>query len=116
MTVSSGIAMEIHYCMGEKVGAELYGDSDDKCGRCGMKEQNKGGCCHDDHQFIKIEDSHKKVVNDLSFSIGEIAIVNDYPLTVWSLPLKNGRYVVHNNSPPGYAKPPARILHGVFRI
>ena len=116
MTVSSGIAMEIHYCMGEKVGADLYGNTDDKCGRCGMQEQDKNGCCHDDHQFIKIEDGHKKAVNDLSFSVGEPAIIHEVPLTNWSLPLQNGGYRIHNNSPPGYIEPPARILHGVFRI
>ena len=116
MTVSSGIAMEIHYCMGEKVGAELYADSDDTCGRCGMKEQQKGGCCHDDHQFFKLEDSHKKAVNDIAFTVGEMAVENHYPSLVWELPLQNGGELFHNNSPPGYCPPPARILHGVFRI
>ena len=35
--VSSGVAMQIHYCMGKKAGVELYGEVNDKCGKCGMK-------------------------------------------------------------------------------
>lgn len=116
MTVSSGIAMEIHYCMGEHAGADLYGSSSEKCGRCGMKEQNKKGCCHDDHKFYKLNDSHKKSVNDHSFHLSEPALQHDIPVYNWSLPANRERSVVHNNSPPGYIKPPARILHGVFRI
>lgn len=116
MTVSSGIAMEIHYCMGERAGADLYGTSSEKCGRCGMKEQNKKGCCHDDHQFYKLEDSHKKAVNDLSFNIGEIAL--PAPVVVYNsgIPVDRATAIPHDNSPPGYIEPPARILHGVFRI
>lgn len=116
MTVSSGIAMEIHYCMGERAGADLYGTSSDKCGRCGMKEQNKAGCCHDDHQFYKLEDSHKKTVNDISYDIGSTAILTEIPVYDWNLPVERSVAVIHNNAPPGYIKPPARIFHGVFRI
>ncbi len=42
MTAASGIAMEIHYCMGKKAGMEFYGSNEDKCGKCGMIEK-KGG-------------------------------------------------------------------------
>ena len=116
MTVSSGIAMEIHYCMGERAGADLYSSGSDKCGRCGMKEQNKKGCCHDDHKFYKLDDSHKKAANDISFNIGEIVLQPGIPVYVWSLPADRAVATIHNNSPPGFIKPPARILHGVFRI
>lgn len=116
MTVSSGIAMEIHYCMGERAGADLYGTSSGKCGRCGMKEQKKAGCCHDDHRFYKLNDSHKKASNDLSFNIGEIALPAPAPVYNWAVPAARSLVVVHNNSPPGYTRLPARIFHGVFRI
>lgn len=50
--------MEIHYCMGKKLGVDFYAKKSDKCKRCGMTEK-KGGCCSDEHQFFKIEDLHK---------------------------------------------------------
>ena len=116
MTVSSGIAMEIHYCMGEKAGVDFYEHSDDKCGRCGMKEENKKGCCSDEHHFVKLDDSHQKANYNYDFSVGEIAINNPQPL--WAaqvLPVQatTGPQI---NSPPDYLVPPARILHGVFRL
>ena len=79
MTVSSGIAMEIHYCMGKKAGIELYGSSSDKCGKCGMKD-NKTGCCHNELKFYKLQDSHKSVSNDINFTADEIAFTNDHYL------------------------------------
>ena len=116
MTVSSGIAMEIHYCMGEKAGVDFYKLTDDKCGRCGMKEENKKGCCSDDHKFYKLDDSHQKAISDYNFNIGNVYIVNVYPVLNAQFPPAGSATLVNNHSPPDYAKPPARILHGVFRL
>ncbi len=116
MTVSSGIAMEIHYCMGEKAGVDFYQVSDKKCGRCGMKEESKKGCCSDEHQLFKLEDSHKKAVVEYSFQIGALAITNAYPVYDWQLPSNEAIAFPVGHSPPDYTKAPARILHGVFRL
>lgn len=113
--VSSGIAMEIHYCMGKKAGVEFYGKDDDKCGKCGMKEK-KSGCCNDEHKFYKLNDSHKNVSNDLDFeapfaaieqifSSHQPAFVND--------PLANN---FANHSPPLCYGPSACIMNCIFRL
>ena len=115
MTVSSGIAMEIHYCMGKRAGVDFYKTENDKCSSCGMKEKNNG-CCHDEHKFHKLADSHENVYNNISFDAGEISIVAAYPLYNWQLPTEPGNAVVHNNSPPGYAGHSACIRNCVFRI
>jgi len=115
MTASSGIAMEIHYCMGKKAGMEFYGTKEDKCGKCGMKER-KGGCCKDEHKFVKLEDSHKNVYNNLDFATKEIAIVTSYPLYNWQLPTDVATTTVNNHSPPDYTGPSACIMNCVFRI
>ncbi|MBK7434615.1 MAG: hypothetical protein IPI66_12460 [Chitinophagaceae bacterium] len=115
MIVVSGIAMEIHYCMGQQAGVEFYGSSDDQCGKCGMTEK-KTGCCHDEHKFFKLEDSHKNVSNNLSFEAGEKYIVNHYAGYQWVMATTASVPTVNNHSPPGHTDPPARILHGVFRL
>jgi len=56
MMLSTGIAMEVHYCMGEKVGVDFFHEQDEKCGRCGMKEKDTG-CCHDEIKFYKYSES-----------------------------------------------------------
>lgn len=115
MTVSSGIAMEIHYCMGKKAGVEFYGSGNDKCGRCGMTEK-KAGCCHDEHKFIKIEDSHKNVYNDISFTAGDKAVVTEYPIYNWQILSSISTSRVNNNSPPDLTGPSATVMNCVFRL
>lgn len=115
LTVSSGIAMEIHYCMGEYAGTELYGSDKETCGVCGMKEK-KGGCCEDDHKFYKLEDSHKKAVSNIDFTIAEAIVAKTFSKYTWNLPEPTEKPIVQSNSPPGFTPLPARIFHGVFRI
>lgn len=115
MVVVSGIALEIHYCMGQKAGMEFYGSNDGPCGKCGMKEK-KGGCCHDEHKFIKLEDSHKNVSNDLSFDAGFKFIKTYFPEYL-APALTNGPVAqVNNHSPPEDTGPSACILNCVFRL
>ena len=115
MTVSSGIAMEIHYCMGKKAGIDFYGSANDKCGRCGMKEK-KSGCCHDEHKFYKLSDSHKNVSNDINFAANEIAVLTEYRVYNWQLPTVATLASVNNYSPPDDTEPSVCILNCVFRL
>lgn len=114
--VSSGIAMEVHFCMGDKVGVTLYGDSDDQCGRCGMEEKDNG-CCHDEHNFYKLSIDQKQVQNDLQF-IAPVAIIEPLPNflhqeLVFSAP----RSYPANHGPPQVLSGKMHcILHGVFRL
>ena len=115
MTVSSGIAMEIHYCMGKKAGVEFFPSLNDKCGRCGMTEK-KAGCCHDEHRFVKIEDSHKNGYNEISFSAGAKAVVTEYPLYHWQMAEQVTLASVNNHSPPDLTGPSAIVMNCVFRL
>ena len=115
LTVSSGIAMEIHYCMGKQAGVEFYASDNDKCGRCGMTEKKKG-CCHDEHKFVKLADSHKNVYNDISFSPGELALLTEYPSYNWQVAETGTLAVVNNHSPPNIFGPSATIRNCVFRL
>lgn len=115
MAVSSGIAVELHYCMGSKAGMELYGSVNEKCGKCGMTE-NKTGCCHDEFKFYKINDSHKTASNDISFTAPEFAVINEYNIFNWQMPQSSALAIVNNHSPPDYTKPDVCIMNCVFRI
>lgn len=115
MAVSSGIALELHYCMGDKAGIELYGSSSATCGKCGMTEKDTG-CCHDEFKFYKIGDSHKIVSNDIKFATTSVAIVRDFNIYNWQMPDNTALTAVYNNSPPGNTEPSACIMNCVFRI
>jgi hypothetical protein len=115
MAVSSGIALELHYCMGERAGMELYGSSTGACGKCGMTEKDTG-CCHNEFQFYKISDSHKTVSNDLSFSAPFFAVIKEYNIYNWQMPDNTALTAVNNHSPPDYTGPSDCIMNCVFRI
>lgn len=65
--VSSGVVVNMHYCMNKLDSTRIYVSSDDDaCGRCGMHmEQNH--CCWDDVKLVKLQTDHfatKLFVND----------------------------------------------------
>lgn len=115
MAVSSGIAVELHYCMGDKAGMDFYGSASDKCGKCGMAEK-KTGCCHDEFKFYKISDSHKTVSNNIDLTTPFVAIVNEFYLFNWQMPGNTTVAVVNNHSPPDDTGPSLCIKNCVFRI
>jgi hypothetical protein len=115
MAVSSGIALELHYCMGNMAGIELYGSSSDKCGKCGMSEKDTG-CCHDEFKFYKISDSHKNVTNNIDLAAASVAVVTDYLVYNWQTTYNIANASVNNHSPPDYTKPEVCIMNCVFRI
>ncbi len=115
MAVSSGVAMELHYCMGDKAGIDLYGSASDKCGKCGMTEK-KTGCCHDEFKFYKLSDFHKTVLNDIDLTASSFAIVNEHFLYDWQMPDNTTLAAVNSHSPPGNTEPSACIMNCVFRI
>ena len=112
--VSSGIAMEIHYCMGKKAGVDLYNSNNQKCSKCGMHE--KKGCCSEENKFYKLNDSHKSVSNDLNFETPAAVIGNSYPSFNFLLADQQAEEKINNHSPPLYTSPSACILNCVFRL
>ena len=115
LAVSSGIAVQLHYCMGDRAGIELYGSSSETCSKCGMTEKDTG-CCHDEFKFYKISDSHKTVSNDIDLTASSFAVVNDYTLYNWQMQVNTALTAVNNHSPPDYTGPSACIMNCVFRL
>jgi len=115
MTVASGIGVEIHYCMGKRAGVELYGPSPDtKCNKCGMKDK-KTGCCHDQHKFYKLSDSHKNVTNTISLAGAGISVVSLGTIFQSRPPARAATYEQNDYSPPYDPGPSPIILHMTFR-
>lgn len=55
-----GATAHLHYCMDEFVGWSLFHSEEDKCGKCGMEEKDKEGCCKDEHKHFKLKADHHK--------------------------------------------------------
>lgn len=111
LTVTSGVAMSIHYCMGKVASVDLMHTGN----KCGMTTDGKG-CCKDEFKMVKLEDSHKLISNDIKIyspisSIGNAQIFDD---TKFSLSGIKTEY--NNHSPPEATGISLNILYCVFRI
>lgn len=75
-----GATVHLHYCMDEFVGWSLFHGKDDTCGKCGMKEKDKEGCCKDEHKHFKLKADHQKaaVAALINFNLAP-AIINPIP-------------------------------------
>jgi hypothetical protein len=114
MAASSGFAMEVHFCMGEKTGTDLYVGADTKCGRCGMPEK-KGGCCNDEIHFYKFSADYKHVGQQVFPEQNVVLLKTEFSLIDFSLSDKSDPDNSYSSSPPGEGLP-LFIKNRVFRI
>ena len=80
MLSASGLAMDIHYCMGEKVGFDFFHDPNAKCTKCGMTE--KKGCCSDEQRFFKMALDHK-ATGSLECPLPGFKLLTSYEIINW---------------------------------
>ena len=51
LTSVVGATVHLHFCMDKLINWSLLKRDGDKCDKCGMKKD--GGCCKDEHKFVK---------------------------------------------------------------
>lgn len=85
ITTSTGIAINMHYCMGELVEWSIGQNKSKICGKCGMAESNNG-CCKDEYKYAK-NDADQKTANG-SLQITKLAAMA-LPATFLEIPPHN---------------------------
>jgi uncharacterized protein YfcZ (UPF0381/DUF406 family) len=113
LAISSGVVVNIHYCMGEIAEVVLGHKSSDTCGKCGM--ENKG-CCHDDVKVVKIQDSQSVASINTHFAKAEAQAPAYHELSYAATVLPVSIIVQTAHAPPGKAEVPLHIRNCVFRI
>jgi len=112
--VSTGIAMNVHYCMGKISSVGLL-PGKNTCGKCGMKKGN-GGCCKDELKIVKLSDAHKLISNELNLTQPVAVLPGHFSEFDDNLVFSAINFSINNNSPPEHTGISLNILHGVFRI
>jgi len=111
--ITSGVAMNIHYCMGAIASVDYGVDKTDGCGKCGMKD--KDGCCHTESILLKISDAHL-----FSTPVTEMAqaLVAPSPiLPVYYSPENNTKLLLpFPPDPENSSGVPLHLYYCVFRI
>ena len=110
---SSGTVLSAHYCMGDFAGIKI-GQTDEKadhCPSCGMKAM---GCCHNEPQLIKLDntDIQKTPFSSPDFKLTIPPIQHQASLSESSLSRLNNRYF----SSVEIGRPPVYMLLCVYRI
>jgi hypothetical protein len=70
--LSSGLAVNIHYCMGKVTDVDVNNYSDKSC-VCKMKEGSMP-CCGHFYELVKVNDEHQVVASSFSFTTPEITV------------------------------------------
>lgn len=120
--VSSGIALNVHYCMNKISSVDLFHHSN-KCSRCGMKtdpSDRKGntgsGCCKTELKIIKLTDNQKITFNHVNLSAPEFSVNNEYRNSNSNIPSAQVILSLDNISPPAPPGISRCIFNCVFRI
>jgi len=114
VTLTSGVMVNIHYCMGRLSSVDYGHESTRGCDKCGMEQ--KKGCCHTEHKLIKADQEHLAVnsLPSLSEWIAEASPVYSF------FPDYNYRNRDHHysryHSPPDPRAESIHVYNCVFRV
>lgn len=114
---SIGATVHFHFCMNEFVGWSLSHDKDEKCGKCGMDEKDKDGCCKDEHKHFKIKADQQKpnVAEFINLVIIPALAVPAVDFTLHPpINITEGYPTCH--APPDIGKNKLHVLHCLFLI
>lgn len=117
ITVTSGVTVNMHYCMGMIASVDYGYEDHDECGKCGMKEsREKKGCCHTEHKLMKVQDVHQLVKDNVQLLSAPVLLPVPTIVSHYQLPIQEQHIAYASHAPPDTPEPPAYLLHGVFRI
>jgi hypothetical protein len=117
LSASVGATVHFHFCMNEFVGWSLSHDKDDKCGKCGMDEKDKDGCCKDEHKHFKLKTDHQKtnVAEFINLVIAPALAVPAVDFTFHPSINSTESYPTCH-APPDIGKNKLHVLHCLFLI
>lgn len=66
-TMTCGVLINQHYCMGRFQSFNLYSVDKHECSNCGMPMDQSQGCCKNEVKIVKVQNDQD--VSSISFSI-----------------------------------------------
>jgi hypothetical protein len=112
---SSGVVINLHYCMNRFDSSKFGTAKADICGKCGMHTDDSNGCCHDEVKVIKIQDDQKTAVVNFTFNTPPTFIEHNTLFVLNTLRAGETQLALINHSPP-ISKQDTYLQNCVFRI
>lgn len=114
-TASSGVVLNMHYCMGKLASVNVENLSLKSC-MCGPDEP-KSGCCGDEIKVLKVKNVHQASVADVAVKV-PVCTLPTYTSLIDVSKLRGqqvSRPLAHA-PPPEPTGPASHILHCVFLV
>ena len=109
--LTTGLAVNIHYCMGKIEGVEFNKIEDNECSTC----KTKMPCCGHFYHLLKVNDEHQQTAAGCEIKIPEIQL-NTFANLIAQLTVTVQYQVSNTNSPPVLSLPDIYLQNCVFRI
>jgi hypothetical protein len=116
--VSSGVIVNMHYCMNRFESADFgLAASQKQCDKCGMYKEKSHGCCHDEIKLVKIEDDQNQT-SQFSFDFASVKATATIPSLFIIASFYNNEEGDHSvyHSPPLPPQQDTYLQNCVFRI
>lgn len=116
--VSTGVAINYHYCMNKLAEVSLYmSDDSDSCPNCGMNDSS-GGCCSHEIKTVRISiDQNLAKQISLGANLSYIvAVLYDMNSSLLPLQTVSDKITFYYSSPPDVSRQPLFIRNCTFLI
>jgi hypothetical protein len=114
ITLTSGIVVNIHYCMGRVAGVTYGAEVEHLCDKCGM--ESKKGCCGTEHKLVRADSDHMYATSisaPLTFAAVVPKVFPDYN---FAITFSRKHYNTQYHSPPDFRTNNLAVYNSVFRI
>jgi hypothetical protein len=114
--VTSGIVINMHYCMDRLDSTGLYKAKTAICSKCGMHVSDSNGCCHDEIKIVKLTNDHTVSQYNHEIKAPEAPAFSHSSL-IADLNIELVQKVNYlNHSPPLLSRQDTYLQNCVFRI
>lgn len=114
ITLTSGVVVNIHYCMGRLTEVTYGHEGDHACDKCGMEK--KDGCCETEQKIIKADSDHlaaKTLTAPVFFTALAPSI---YPEIAAAKIFSQKHFNCQYHSPPDFRSNDLGVYNSIFRI
>ena len=111
--LTSGLAVNIHYCMGKIADVQLNDYHETAC-KCGKKTAMP--CCNHQYELVKVNDAHQQVAADFDLKTPQITLHTFENLVALLLAPQTQQATIANHTPPLLSPPDIYLQNCVFRI
>jgi hypothetical protein len=113
LMLTSGIVVDLHYCMGKLSAIDFRHNTGKACDRCGMQGND---CCRDELKVVKLDDSHQQAFVSATTELAQAPVLLLSKSWQSQSAPKAPAVSPHQFSPPDCASRSALPLLCVFRI